>query len=99
VKFSSRRKNGLCGYKYKITEFKTNGSTSRVTVENTGVAPIYYDAYIAVNGVRSVETLKYLQPGQKRQFTVNTGSTNPKLTIECDRLVLGQRIEYEADLK
>jgi hypothetical protein len=88
-----------CGYKFKITEFKSNQEISKITVENIGVAPIYYDAFITVNGVRSPETLKYLQPGEYKQFTVNSGGKNPALTIECDRLVPGQRIDYKADLK
>jgi hypothetical protein len=88
-----------CGYKFKITEFKSNQNMSKITVENKGVAPIYYDAFIAVNGVRSIESLKYLQPGEKRQFMVNSGDKAPELTIECDRLVPGQKIEFEADLE
>ena len=68
-------------------------------MENSGVAPIYYDAYVTVNGVRSTETLKYLQPGESRQYIVNSGGSTPELTIKCDRLVPGQQIEYEADLK
>ena len=63
------------------------------------MAPIYYDAFVAVNGVRAKESLKYLQPGEARQFTVASGGKNPTLTIECDRLVAGQRIEFEAGLK
>jgi hypothetical protein len=89
----------VCGYKFKITDFKSNDTLSLVTVENTGVAPIYYDIYITVNGVRSTETLKYLQPGENRQYSVKSGGKNPELTIECDRLVPGQRIEYDANLE
>jgi hypothetical protein len=87
-----------CGYRFKINDFKANNSTSQVTVENTGVAPIYYDAYVTVNGVRSSKSLKYLQPGESAQYTVNAGGLNPELKIECDRLVPGQIIEFEADL-
>jgi len=94
-----REHSMVCGYKFKVTDFKSNDTTSLVTVENTGVAPIYYDAYIAVNGIRSKETLKYLQPGESYQYTVNSVAKKPELTIECDRLVSEQRIEYEADLE
>jgi hypothetical protein len=87
-----------CGYKFKITKFETSPTESQVTVLNTGVAPIYYDAFVTVNSVRSAESLKYLQPGEARQFVVKAGGEYPKLTIECDRLVPGQRIEFEADL-
>ena len=68
------------------------------TVTNTGVAPIYHDAFIAVNGVRARESLKRLLPGDKLTVLVESGGPSPKLTIESDRLVPGQRIEYEADL-
>ena len=88
-----------CGYKFKITGFETSATGSRVTVLNTGVAPIYYDAFVSINGVRAAESLKYLQPGEARQFVVKAGGTNPKLTIEGDRLVPGQQIEFEADLQ
>ena len=94
-----REHSMVCGYKFKITDFKSNDTLSLVTVENTGVAPIYYDTYITVNGVRSTETLKYLQPGENRQYSVKSGGKNPELTIECDRLVPGQRIEYDANLE
>jgi hypothetical protein len=93
-----RANSMVCGYKFKVTDFKANNSTSRVTVENTGVAPIYYDAYITVNGVRSLKSLKYLQPGESAQYMVKSGGQNPILTIECDRLVPGQIIEYAAEL-
>ena len=94
-----REHSMVCGYKFKVTDFKTNGSTSQITMENTGVAPIYYDAFVTVNGVRSTETLKYLQPGESRQYGVNAGGTDPILTIECDRLVPGQQITFDANLK
>jgi len=93
-----REHSMVCGYKFKVTDFIANNSTSQVTMENIGVAPIYYDAYVTINGVRSEKSLKYLQPGEGTQFVVNSGGQNPKLTIECDRLVPGQVIEYEADV-
>ncbi len=68
-------------------------------MENTGVAPIYHDAYVAVNGVRAPESLKLLAPGQRRQFTVASGGAAPVLTIEADRLVPGQTIGFDADLR
>jgi hypothetical protein len=53
---------------------------------------------VAVNGVRAQDSLKGLLPGEERRFTVASGGENPKLTIECNRLKPGQRIEFEADL-
>jgi hypothetical protein len=72
---------------------------SRVTVTNRGVAPIYYDAFVAVNGIRATASLKLLQSGETKEFTVASGGANPRLTIECDRLIEGQQITFDADLK
>lgn len=70
-----------------------------VTIENSGVAPIYFDAFVTINAVRSTESLKYLQAGDTREFLVRSGGEKPILSIECDHLVPGQIIEYEAELK
>lgn len=87
-----------CGYRFRVTSFEASDTQSRVTVENTGAAPIYYDAFVAINGVRSAESLKHLVPGESRQFTIESGGKNPTLRIECDRLVPGQEIGFEANL-
>jgi hypothetical protein len=88
-----------CGYRFQVTAFESGSSAARGTVRNTGVAPLYFDAFVAVNGVRGKKTLKGLLPGESRRFEVASGGVRPKLTIECDRLVPGQRIEFDADLK
>jgi hypothetical protein len=87
-----------CGYKFRILAFEASPSRSRVTVTNTGVAPIYHDAYLAVDGVRAEQSLKGLLPGESRTDEIKAGGTSPKLTIACDRLVPGQAIEYDANL-
>jgi hypothetical protein len=93
------REYGLAsGYRFKVTAFQASDTAARVTMANTGQAPIYYDAFVAVNGVRAVDSLRGLLPGEERQFTVASGGRDPKLTIECDRLVPGQQIEFEANL-
>jgi hypothetical protein len=86
-----------CGYRFKVSEFRTGADRSKVTVSNVGVAPIYQDACVAVNGVRSKASLKGLRPGDSRAFEIP--AAGEKLTIESDRLVPGQRIDYDADLK
>jgi hypothetical protein len=88
-----------CGYRFQITAFEASPSAARVTVSNTGVAPIYYDAFVTVGGKRAKESLKGLLPGESRRFAVASGGASPKLDIECDRLVPGQRIGFQADLK
>ena len=100
ISLSRLREHSMdCGYKFKVCEFKSNKSSTIVSVTNTGVAPIYYDAYITVNGIQSSESLKHLQSGDTIQYKVQSGGVNPILTIECQRLVPGQKIEFEADLK
>lgn len=68
-------------------------------IRNVGVAPIYFDAYPTVNGRRGVVPLKGLLPGQTREFWITSGSPASSLSIECYRLVPGQRIECEASLR
>ncbi|MCF6170721.1 MAG: T9SS type A sorting domain-containing protein [Bacteroidales bacterium] len=82
------------GYRFKIVSFKTKTDSSVVVVKNSGVAPIYYDAFISVNGVRSPQSLKLLAPGETLECTVSAGGNNPLLTIESDRLAAGQSIGY-----
>jgi len=86
------------GYRFKITSFQASDSESKITVKNTGVAPIYYDAFVTVNNVAATSSLKGLLPGASADFTIAAGGPNPILSIEADRLVDGQRIEFEANL-
>lgn len=79
------------GYRLKVVEYRK----STLTLENTGIAPLYYDAYVAVDGRRSATSLKGLCPGERRRCEV---AADGAVTIECDRLVPGQRIEFEAQL-
>lgn len=86
------------GYKYQITGFKSSEKKSIVTIKNIGVAPIYRDAWVAVNGVRSDKSLITLQPEEEWILEIPSGGKNPIVTIECDHLVKGQKIEFQADL-
>ena len=96
-----RRYGMTCGYKFRVTSFEIKSKEARVTMKNIGVAPIYYDAFMAVNGLRSKESLKGLLPNEEREFRIDAGgvtASTAKLAIECDRLIPGQGIEFEADL-
>jgi len=86
------------GYRFRINAFMTSADASIAEVENVGVAPIYYDAYVTVNGVRAAGTLRNLAPNTPLACIVSSGGASPIVTIECDRLVAGQVIEYEASL-
>ena len=93
------REAGLsCGYRFRVTEFRASDGQSEVTIENTGIAPIYHDAFPAVDGVRSRDSLKGLLPTRSKTFRIEAGSVAPTLTIESDRLVPGQKIEFDAEL-
>ena len=82
------------GYLFKISSFLSKQDSSLVTVKNVGVAPVYYDAYVAVNSVRSPVSLKLLEPGDSVLCPVSAGGDNPVLTIESDRILENQEIEF-----
>lgn len=86
------------GYKFQIKRFQTAAGASVVEVENVGIAPIYYPAFVAVNGTRSDVSLQGLLPGEVIQCPVAAGNApdagDPVLTIECDHLLSGQKIDY-----
>jgi len=93
-----RQASMASGYRFRVTSFRASADSSIVTVQNAGVAPIYRDAYVAVNGVRASESLKLLAPGQSLVCHVSAGGASPTLAIASDHLVAGQSIEYEANL-
>lgn len=82
------------GYRFKINSFQVSDTESIVEIENVGVAPFYFDAYVAVNGIRATETLKLLAPGDKITSNVASGGDNAVVTIESDRILETQKIEY-----
>ena len=88
------------GYRFRITDFRIKGDVAAVRVANVGVAPIYRDAFVAVDGVRSAWSLKKLMPGAERWLLVKVPglSATSAPSIECDHLVKGQKIGFEADL-
>jgi hypothetical protein len=68
-------------------------------VSNIRIAPIYYDAFPAVDGQRARVSLKGLLPGQSKTIEIERGGPSPKLTIESNRLVSGQQIGFDAEIK
>ena len=92
----SRIKNAsmATGYLFKIVSFLSKQDSSLVTVKNVGVAPFYYDAYVTVDGVRSQVSLKWLEPGDSIVCPVSAGGSEPVLTIESDRILETQEIEF-----
>ena len=78
-----------CGYRFQVVRFVASRTASEVTITNTGIAPIYHDAFPAVDGVRSATSLRGLLPGESRQFQIAAGGETPRFRIESDRLVRG----------
>lgn len=82
------------GYRFKINSFKSMDGSSIVEISNAGVAPIYYDAFVAIDGVRADESLKHLQPGASMTCEIAAGGSSPTLTIESDYILPTQTIQY-----
>jgi hypothetical protein len=82
------------GYRFKLVSIKTKDDSTIFEILNYGVAPIYYDAYIAVDGIKANETLKFLAPGETKLYTVAANAKGAQISIECDKLVPGQKIEF-----
>lgn len=86
------------GYRFRVTKLRSADGASEVTIRNEGIAPLYHDAFAAVNGVRAKDSLKGLLPDEEKMYRIRGGAVAPTLTIESDRLVPGQTIEFNADL-
>jgi len=82
------------GYQFKISSIRIAVDSTILVVTNIGVAPFYYDAFPTINGVRSLESLKNLPSGASKEFHIAAGGNPLNLTIESDRLLSGQNIEY-----
>ena len=89
------------GYRFEIKDFCVNdGVSASVLISNVGVAPIYRDAWVAVDGVRGSFNLRNLMPGESTWITIDCPATKAsKPSIECDHLVKGQKIEYQASVE
>ena len=97
--FSPERANeaGIAsGYRFRILSCETNGRDSRIRITNTGIAPIYRDAYVAVNGVRAEESLRGLLPGEEMTCTVPAVATTGNVRITSDYILPTQEIEFDA---
>lgn len=82
------------GYRFRLESAMRSKTAVRLTFSNTGVAPIYYDAYPAYGGVRSKISLKGLLPGQRLTVVIPTTVKDGSVTIQSTRLVPGQKIGF-----
>ncbi len=85
-----------CGYRFTIQNLETDGQQTRGTCVNTGVAPIYVDAWPAIGDVRAEQSLKFLLPGQSIRFVIPQATDGREFLIASDRLVPGQKIPFES---
>ena len=83
------------GYKFTITSCTTNGVESHVTVENTGIAPLYRDAYVTVDGTRAKKSLRGLLPGESKRYDVQAVAADGNVKITSDNILPTQEIQYE----
>ena len=86
-----------CGYHFALTGLYANDKTTAAYVTNTGIAPIYRDAYLAVAGVRSETSLRGLLPGDTLLVFIDKPTAVTDLTIESDYILPGQKIQFDAD--
>lgn len=89
------------GYRFEVRDFKVlEGKSAEVLIANVGVAPIYRDAFVEVEGVRGDLNLRTLMPGDEAWVTIACeAKTSSRPAIACDHLVEGQDIQYQADIK
>lgn len=88
-----------CGYHFALTGLYANGSQTAACVTNAGIAPIYRDAFLAVDGVRSDTSLKGLLPGDTLLVYVNKVTNGHDVTIESDYILPTQTIQFDADFR
>lgn len=89
------------GYRFKVTAVKAFADSTRIWVTNTGVAPIYRDAFFSIESARSTQSLRYLLPGDTLCCSVpavlsTMQSPASSLQIVSDFILPSQHIQYEA---
>lgn len=88
-----------CGYHFALTGLYANDKQTAAYVTNTGVAPIYRDAFLSVDGVRSTTSLKGLLPGDTLLVYIDKPTTGTDLTIVSDYILPAQTIQFDAKLR
>lgn len=86
------------GYQFTITAFAANTTHTKITIKNTGIAPLYYDAFVAINGVQTETSLKGLLPDTSLDLILETKSESPSVAIVSEHVLPIQAIGFNADL-
>ena len=85
------------GYKFHVSNCRTNGTETRLVVTNHGIAPIYRDAYFAIGQHRSTMSLKGLLPQDTLKVTIPAGLSKAEdLHITSPYVLSTQEIEFAA---
>lgn len=93
------------GYRFKLLDTKyvrlknVNNQLvlyTRITVKNTGTAPIYYPAYLQIGQNKSSISLEKLLPGMVGIYDIlGRNDINKPIVISCERLLPNQKIALE----
>ena len=87
------------GYSFRVLRCATNGEETRLAVTNDGIAPLYRDAYFAIDDVQSETSLAGLLPQDTLLLSIPAGLANgEQLQIVSPNILPGQTIEFAADL-
>ena len=89
------------GYRFEVRDFQVKeGELAAVRIANVGVAPIYRDAFVEVEGVRGDLNLRTLMPGDEAWVTIACkAAKTSRPAIACDHRVSGQEIQYQAEIQ
>jgi BspA type Leucine rich repeat region (6 copies) len=86
------------GYRFKLTSVQSSTNRAEIVLMNIGAAPIYYDTYVYVDGIRCPQNLKYLYGSDTLTVSVDAPITaSSRIEIRSDRMLPSQKIEFEAD--
>ena len=84
------------GYTFRVSDYRTNGSETRLTVSNQGIAPIYRDAFFAIGNVQSETSLRGLLPGKGMEIIIPVALNDANdLQIVSPFILPNQKIEFE----
>ena len=84
------------GYRIKLTKCEVNGTSTRLTVTNEGIAPLYRDAYFAIGETRCETSLKGLLPGEEKVMEIAANLDNADdLKIVSDFILDTQEIQFQ----
>ena len=88
------------GYRFVVKQCQTNGSITRLLVANQGVAPLYRDAWFAIDDIRSATSLRGILPGQELWIEIPAvpSADGQDIHIESDCILPSQSIEFETQI-